>query len=241
VVAVLIAYPIMRLASVFDEENNASNELRSSQIVHIARTAPPPPTDQPISERDRQQMMQLPPTVLLNLNRHIRQLNDTQDGFYYFAMVNVAFIKMVINFLCNVRAFEDAYILDRLLLLSTDEMTCARLRQDWSMVRCIDYGEGCLLKHGNIPSPVAINNNTRLSRDLRWGQHAYIHFLTLRSIVLAHLASQNVTFALIEPDAVWNRDPTAYFRDYSSDADILVPIKGGSIEMSSLNSLYRIS
>ena len=70
-------------------------------------------------------------------------------------------------------------------------------------------------------------NSSRLSRDLRWGQHAYIHFLTIRSLVLAHLAERNVTFALVEPDAVWNRDPTQYFSDFSqSDAHILVPIKG---------------
>lgn len=68
-----------------------------------------------------------------------------------------------------------------------------------------------------------------------------MNFLALRSIILAHLVTRNRTFALIESDAVWNRDPTSYFLDFSDDADILVPIKGAFIMYARRNEASRLT
>ena len=147
---ILLLVSVVRVSVHVDDTHDQPNPNSHGGPVYIVRTAAPP-VDPLISDAEREQMLRLPEIEAGRLNEQIAQLNatmtaanaDDDDGpepFYYFAMVNAAFVQMLVNFLCNVRAL-DAGIVDRLLLLGTDGQTCEKLaKSGWPQVRCVDYG-----------------------------------------------------------------------------------------------------
>ncbi|KAK6738356.1 hypothetical protein RB195_020459 [Necator americanus] len=127
----------------------------------------------------------------------------------YFTVVNGAFERLMLNWLCNVVEFQGTY--ERLLIVSTSKKLCDSVRQE--------YGEAIMCMFLSLPG---------FEEDLDWGERKYITFLAIRTKLMKILAERSVRFALIEADSTWFRDPTDLFLNATliDDADVVVPIKG---------------
>ncbi|KAL6736799.1 hypothetical protein Aduo_007109 [Ancylostoma duodenale] len=127
----------------------------------------------------------------------------------YFTVVNGAFERLTLNWLCNVAEFEEIH--KRILIVSTSKILCDSVHEE--------YGEALKCIFLRLPG---------FEEDLDWGERKYINFLAVRAKVMKLLAEHSIRFVLIEADSTWFRDPTDLFRNATliDDADVVVPIKG---------------
>ncbi|XGW08931.1 hypothetical protein V3C99_011329, partial [Haemonchus contortus] len=127
----------------------------------------------------------------------------------YFTVVNGAFEKMTLNWLCNVAAFKGSQEL--MLIVSTSKALCDKVHREYGRkVHCI---------FADLPG---------YEEDLDWGEQKYIDFLVVRLQLMKALVESSVRFVLIETDSTWFRDPMELFLNATmiDDADIVTPIKG---------------
>uniref|UniRef100_A0A7I4Y8C0 Nucleotid_trans domain-containing protein n=1 Tax=Haemonchus contortus TaxID=6289 RepID=A0A7I4Y8C0_HAECO len=127
----------------------------------------------------------------------------------YFTVVNGAFEKMTLNWLCNVAAFKGSQEL--MLIVSTSKALCDKVHREYGQkVHCI---------FADLPG---------YEEDLDWGEQKYIDFLVVRLQLMKALVESSVRFVLIETDSTWFRDPMELFLNATmiDDADIVTPIKG---------------
>lgn len=147
---------------------------------------------------------------LQNFSATAHSILARYDDFVLFTMVNKAYLSMTYNWLCNVHIFGG--IIERLLVVSLDNETCAELSTRWETVTCM-----------------WLDLSTRAYNEaLNWGKQSYVNFLTIRAQLMLSLVEANVSYVLFETDAVWFRDPIDYWRNATiiDDADIVVPVKG---------------
>ncbi|WKX97986.1 hypothetical protein Q1695_013578 [Nippostrongylus brasiliensis] len=127
----------------------------------------------------------------------------------YFTIVNGAFERLTLNWLCNVGTFKGTY--DIVLIVSTSKKLCESVHREYQQkVRCL---------FADVPG---------YEEDLDWGEQKYIDFLVIRAQLMKALTMSSVRFVLIETDSTWFRDPFELFVNATivDDADIVVPIKG---------------
>ncbi|KAK6017590.1 hypothetical protein OSTOST_16885, partial [Ostertagia ostertagi] len=127
----------------------------------------------------------------------------------YFTVVNGAFERLTLNWLCNVATFEGSHEL--LLIVSTSKAVCDSVHRE--------YGQKVHCMFANVAG---------YEEDLDWGEKKYIDFLLLRLQMMKALTESSVRFVLIETDSTWFRDPIGLFLNATliDDADIVTSIKG---------------
>ncbi|EYC16854.1 hypothetical protein Y032_0032g2531 [Ancylostoma ceylanicum] len=132
-----------------------------------------------------------------------------ENKLIYLTVVNGAFERLTLNWLCNVAEFEGIH--QRLLIVSTSKILCDSVHEE--------YGEALKCIFLRLPG---------FEEDLDWGERKYINFLAVRAKMMKILAEHSIRFVLIEADSTWFRDPTDLFRNATlvDDADVVVPIKG---------------
>ncbi|XGW08930.1 hypothetical protein V3C99_011329 [Haemonchus contortus] len=167
----------------------------------------------------------------------------------YFTVVNGAFEKMTLNWLCNVAAFKqpDSSAL-RLAekgrrpspMSSTAESH--RSAHDVVVQKYPEKGSQELMLIVSTSKALCDKVHREYGRkvhcifadlpgyeeDLDWGEQKYIDFLVVRLQLMKALVESSVRFVLIETDSTWFRDPMELFLNATmiDDADIVTPIKG---------------
>ncbi|KAJ1361041.1 hypothetical protein KIN20_020195 [Parelaphostrongylus tenuis] len=127
----------------------------------------------------------------------------------YFTVVNGAFERLTVNWLCNTVIFKGLH--DLVLIVSTSKSLCESVHSK--------FNEKLACMFMNLPG---------FEEDLDWGEQKYINFLTIRAQLMRMLIESSVRFVLIETDSTWFRDPIDLFINATviDDADIVVPSKG---------------
>lgn len=142
-----------------------------------------------------------------------QNLTDKTNGssdFIYFVLVNKAYERMTLNWICNTAMMENVH--NRTLIVSMDQSTCTAIRSQWDeTIKCVSLDL----------------DNYKQGYD--WGKQEYINILTLRVNVMELLTSSGISYVLFETDATWFKDPFELFSNRTSsfeDFDIVVPVKG---------------
>lgn len=159
----------------------------------------------------RLHLPRLPIAFINTLTKKARALvPHSPDRQLLFTMVNEAYIKLTLNWFCNV-AVLDSSIQNRTLIVGTSPRVCQLLSRKWVRVTCLPLSLGA-----------------DFDESLSWGRQAYVHLLTLRSQIMLHLIKADVPFVLFETDAVWFRNPSPIFYNLTQieDADLVLPLKG---------------
>ncbi|KAK5983981.1 hypothetical protein GCK32_011689 [Trichostrongylus colubriformis] len=136
---------------------------------------------------------------------------STSRQLIYFTVVNGAFERLALNWLCNVAIFKGSHEL--LLIVSTSKSLCESVQREYGQVKRVH----CMFM--SLPS---------YDGDLGWGEQKYIDFLAIRLQLMKALTESSVRFVLIEADSTWFRDPVELFLNATvvDDADIVTPVKG---------------
>lgn len=94
-------------ASVFTVNNGVSSRGGGGvgNVLYITNTGAPV-TEKPLSPEERRTLLTLSPEFRALLNANVRAMTD----FYYFTMVNMAYHKILVNFLCNLQAINEGLL-----------------------------------------------------------------------------------------------------------------------------------
>ncbi|CAB3411123.1 unnamed protein product [Caenorhabditis bovis] len=156
-----------------------------------------------ILESNEKHFLEAAKTILQNFNETDRQL-------LYFTLINKAFERMTLNWICNTALFPDVH--SRTLIVSMDQFACESIKSQWDdSIACISL------------------NIRDYDGGYEWGKQKYINLLTIRAKLMFILTKAEIPYVLFETDATWFKDPLPLFLNRTSsfeDFDIIVPIKG---------------
>lgn len=145
---------------------------------------------------------------LKNLTEEAKQMTESRD-LIYFTVVNGAFERLTLNWLCNIAIFKGSH--EMVMIVSTSKKLCDSVQRE--------YGEKMHCLAVSLPG---------FEEDLDWGEQKYIDFLVIRAQMMKALTEKSVRYVLVETDSTWFRDPLELFLNTTliDDADIVVPLKG---------------
>uniref|UniRef100_A0A1I7T3R6 Nucleotid_trans domain-containing protein n=1 Tax=Caenorhabditis tropicalis TaxID=1561998 RepID=A0A1I7T3R6_9PELO len=126
-------------------------------------------------------------TTVIEESQNLLNKTSVSSNFIYIAMINNAYERMTLNWICNTALMENVH--NRTLIISMDSSTCHSIKTQWDeTIKCVSLDI----------------DNYKIGYD--WGRQQYINILTLRANIMELLTSNDIPHVLIETDATWFKD-----------------------------------
>uniref|UniRef100_A0A1I7T3R7 Nucleotid_trans domain-containing protein n=1 Tax=Caenorhabditis tropicalis TaxID=1561998 RepID=A0A1I7T3R7_9PELO len=123
-------------------------------------------------------------TTVIEESQNLLNKTSVSSNFIYIAMINNAYERMTLNWICNTALMENVH--NRTLIISMDSSTCHSIKTQWDeTIKCVSLDI----------------DNYKIGYD--WGRQQYINILTLRANIMELLTSNDIPHVLIETDATW--------------------------------------